>query len=163
MEHEQQGVPPQEGNPPATDLGRWDPMPTRQVADLLGRLRAPWWIAGGWALDLFVGRPTRGHGDTDVEVLRRDQLEVRRHLEGWDLHSAAQGVLRPWEPGERLGEGVNSVWCRRSPGEAWALQIMLADARGDEWVYRRAPTITRPLAEVGATTPDGIPYLAPEI
>lgn len=163
MGHEEQDVPARDGAPVTTEPGGWDPMTPRQVADLLTGLRVPWWIAGGWALDLFIGRQTRRHDDTDVEILRRDQLEVRCHLEGWDLHSAARGVLRPWEPGELLGTGVNSVWCRRSPGEGWALQIMLADARDDAWVYRRTPAVTRPLGEVGLTTPDRTPYLAPEI
>lgn len=161
--HEQQGLSAREGAPTTMTLGHWDPMPPRQLADLLNGLRVSWWIAGGWALDLFIGRETRGHDDTDVEILRHDQLEIQCYLEGWDLHSAARGVLRPWESGEWLGEGINSVWCRRSPDEGWALQIMLADAQGDAWVYRRSPDITRPLREVGLLTVDGIPYLDPEI
>ncbi len=163
MEHERQGLPAREGAPTTKDLGHWNPMTPRQVADLLNGLSIPWWVAGGWALDLFIGRETRRHDDTDVEILKRDQLKLEGCLEGWDLHSAARGVLGPWSPGEWLGKDINSVWCRRSPGEDWALQVMLADAQGGAWVYRRSPDITRPLQDVGLVTPDGIPYLAPEV
>jgi hypothetical protein len=35
-----------------------------------------WWIAGGWAVDLFLGEQTRVHDDVDVAVLRRDEHEL---------------------------------------------------------------------------------------
>ena len=31
------------------------------------------------------------------------------------------------------------------------------------WQFRREPSITRPIAEIALRTPDGIPFLAPEI
>ncbi len=40
---------------------------------------------------------------------------------------------------------------------------MIADAQGEEWTFRHSPTIVRPLAAIGGVTPEGIPYLAPEI
>jgi hypothetical protein len=40
---------------------------------------------------------------------------------------------------------------------------MLADTREDAWLFRRMPAITRPVAEIGEVSDDGIPYLAPEI
>ncbi len=147
----------------ATEHGPWQPLSPEQAGTLFHSLRAPWWIAGGWALDLFAGRLTRDHADLDVEVLRRDQIEVRRCLAGWDLHTAANGVLQPWPPSEPLGDEIQSIWCRPTPSAPWALQIMFAETRGGDWVYRRLSTITRPLGEVGLRTPDGLPYLAPEI
>ena len=35
--------------------------------------------------------------------------------------------------------------------------------RDGDWVYRRQPSITRSIAELGDTTPDGKPFLRPEI
>ncbi|HEY3749649.1 MAG TPA: hypothetical protein VGL80_10645 [Pseudonocardiaceae bacterium] len=40
---------------------------------------------------------------------------------------------------------------------------MLDESAGQSWVSRRDPRLRRPLATVGRTSPDGIPYLAPEI
>jgi hypothetical protein len=40
---------------------------------------------------------------------------------------------------------------------------MIADTRDEEWLFRRMPTISRPMATIGDRTPEGIPYLAPEI
>jgi GNAT superfamily N-acetyltransferase len=130
----------------------------------LGPQAAPWWIAGGWALDLFLGYESRPHADTDVLVLRRDQSAVHQALSGWDLHAAdPPGALRPWESGEELPVCVHDVWCRASAGAPWALQVMLAEAVGDAWVYRRDRRVRVPLAALGRVSPDGLPYLAPEV
>jgi hypothetical protein len=40
---------------------------------------------------------------------------------------------------------------------------MIADTRDDWWLFRRAPAIVRSVGTIGGTTPNGIPYLAPEI
>ena len=46
------------------------------------------WFFGGWAVDLWVGRPTRAHDDIDVLVWRRDEHQVHHALTaaGW-VHS----------------------------------------------------------------------------
>jgi len=36
-----------------------------EIADLLSRSDRPFWLAGGYALDLFLGRRTRAHEDLD--------------------------------------------------------------------------------------------------
>jgi hypothetical protein len=85
-----------------TPWGVWDPAGPAEVAALFRDAGAPWWIAGGYAIELAVGRPVRAHGDIDVLVLRRDQLMVQRALAGWDWQAAdPPGTLRPWRPGEQ--------------------------------------------------------------
>lgn len=144
--------------------GPWEPLTPAAIGELLGRVGVPWWIAGGWALDLFLGYESRPHDDTDVLVLRPDQLTVQRALAGWDLHAAdPPKTLRPWLSGEELPVGVHDVWCRPSPSAPWALQLMLAETEGDEWVYRRDRRVRRPVAALGCVSPDGLPYLAPEV
>ena len=62
-------------------------------SQLLRGLAAPWAVCGGWAIELWLGRPIREHGDVDVTVFRRDQDAVRAHLEGrgWGLTVARDG------------------------------------------------------------------------
>ena len=64
------------------NLGAWAPLSPREAMRLFGGMNAPWWIAGGHAIELYVGRPLREHVDLDVGVLRRDRLVVGRHLRG---------------------------------------------------------------------------------
>jgi len=66
-------------------LWAWEPLCPSDVGRLLSGLTCPWWICGGWALDLFLNSETRRHDDLDVAVLRRDQAELYRYLRDWDL------------------------------------------------------------------------------
>ncbi|MFC6880598.1 MULTISPECIES: nucleotidyltransferase domain-containing protein [Actinomadura] len=144
--------------------GPWEPADPDEAASLLSALPAPWWIAGGYAIELALGRAVRSHADLDVMVLRRDQRHVQEALAGWEWWAAdPPGTLRPWARGERLPARVHDVWCRPGPAAPWRVQIMLDEASGGTWVSRRDPRVRRPVAAIGATTADGVPYLSPEI
>jgi hypothetical protein len=147
------------------EIHNWQPLTVEEAASLLSGLRVPWWIAGGWAIDLFLGRQTREHGDTDVLVRRDDQLEVQAHLRAkdWDLHKTQQPGLKPWPAGEFQARPFYDIWCRPTPESPWALQLMLLDTDGDSWVFKRDPEIRGPLDELGARTPDGVAYMRPQI
>lgn len=47
---------------------RIEPLSLDEVVSLFRSASFPWWIAGGWGLDLFLGVPTRPHEDVDVLV-----------------------------------------------------------------------------------------------
>ncbi|MCK2219357.1 amino acid transporter [Actinomadura sp. ATCC 31491] len=119
------------------------------------RIETPW---GPWE-----AAPLGEHGDVDVGLLRRDQLAARRLLDGWDVHAAVvPGVLRPWPAGETLPATAHDVWVRERPGGPWRFQLMLDEADGGDWVYRRDPRVRRPLAGLTAGE-DGFRRLAPEV
>jgi len=50
------------------DLGPWEPYPVHRVVDVMCEVTDDWWLSGGEALDRFVGRHTRAHGDVDVSI-----------------------------------------------------------------------------------------------
>ena len=145
------------------DAQKWEPLSVQEVVELLSGLSVPWWIAGGQAIDLFVGRETRSHGDTDVLIRRDDQLEVQAYLSGWDLHKTQQPGLKPWPVGEFQVRPVNDIWCRRTEDSPWQFQLMLLDTDGGEWVFRRDPGIRGAIDALGRRTSTGVPYMAPEI
>jgi hypothetical protein len=148
----------------ADDLGTWSPLTVAEAYARFTGADFPWWIAGGWAIDLFIGGQTRLHHDIEIVVLRRDHLLVQAALAAWDIHAApGDGTLRPWLRGEALPSEVHNTWCRPSPAAPWALEVLIEEARDDRWVYRRDARIEAPLAEFGRLTADGIPYVAPEI
>jgi len=142
----------------------WDPAAPSEVAALFSRLACPWWIAGGHAIERAVGHAFREHGDVDVLLLRRDQLAVQEALSSWEWWAAdPPGTLRPWRRGEFLPAGVDDVWCRPGPAEPWRIQVMLDESEGDEWFSHRNDAVRRAVDRLGAVSPDGIPYLVPEV
>lgn len=138
----------------------WDPLRPAEVAGLFTGFQ--WWVAG--AIELAVGRPLRPHSDIDVLLLRRDQLAAQQALAGWEWWAAdPPGTLRPWRPGEILPAGVHDIWCRPTGSDHWRVQVMLDESDGDGWVSHRYPRVRRSISSIGNVTPDGIPYLVPEI
>ena len=142
----------------------WDPAPLSEVTALFSRVRVPWWVAGGYAIELAVGHAFREHGDVDVLLLRRDQPAVQEALSSWDWWAAdPPGTLRPWQRGEILPAGIDDVWCRPSAATPWRIQVMLDESQGDEWISRRNGAVRRAIADLGAVSPEGVPYLVPEV
>jgi hypothetical protein len=140
----------------------WEVASPAEAMGWFANVAVPWWIAGGWAIDLFLGRETRPHEDLDVGVLRENVGEVLRSFSDWEVFEAKDGVLtRLLHPTPRTE--VNSLWCRRRGAQRWRLELMLDDAVGDAWVYRRNAEVRRGLQSVVYHNIKGIPYLAPEI
>ncbi|MFE6686923.1 nucleotidyltransferase domain-containing protein [Streptomyces sp. NPDC057743] len=145
-------------------FGRWEPAPLSEVRERFGGPGIRWWVAGGLAIELAVGRELRPHGDVDVLLLRRDQLTVQQALAGWEWWAAdPPGSLRPWARGEELPPRVHDIWCRPGPDHPWRIQVMLDESAGAEWVSRRDAGVRRPVDALGLTSPEGVPFLAPEI
>lgn len=142
--------------------GRWQPVDPREARSLLGHIPTSWWVAGGWALDLFIGQQSRPHKDLDIGILRRDLRQVLSALSGWEFFEARDGELfGPLTTDAR--EDVNSLWGRRTHTGEWVLELVLDDSEGDQWVFRRDRRIRRALDTVIRHDPERTPYLAPEI
>ncbi|WDF52636.1 hypothetical protein PQ460_09580 [Paenibacillus sp. KACC 21273] len=144
------------------DIDNWQPLTIEEVSLLLQDIPIMWGIAGGWALDLHIGRQTREHKDIDIIVFRKDQYKVYQYLsKDWILYKAYKGTLELWE-GEQL-EQVNDIWVKKDEHSAWAFQLMFVEQVDEDWIYRRHPVIRRKANDIFLTTTDHIRYLRPEI
>ena len=144
-------------------LGHWNPLTPVEAQELFEPFDGPWWIAGGWAIELFAGVPIRPHDDIDIEIPRSHARKLATAMSGWDLQLASDGRLTPWDPALPVPGNVSSVWCRPKPEPAWRIQIMFATVRDGVWHFRRDERVSRPLDEVFSFTETGLPILAPEI
>ncbi len=136
-----------------------------KVGALLRDLRCAWFVCGGWAIDLFLGRVTRGHKDVDIAVARDDQFEARDYLRrrGWRLDKAVEGRLIPWAEGERLALPVHAVWCRNDHHDPDFFELLLNEIDGVRFSFRRDPSVTLARERMFFETASGLPVLAPEI
>jgi hypothetical protein len=132
----------------------------QRVGAVLSRDKISWAAAGGWAIDVFLGRVTRPHADIDLAVWRDEQMQLRAALESWDFSIADAGHLRPWTPGELLAPPLHELHARDPEGRA--AEFLLNDREDGSWVYRRDATIRLPVART--IRHDGaVPFLAPEV
>jgi hypothetical protein len=146
------------------DLWEWEEFDPSRLLELMRSFAAPWWVGGGWALDLWLGRETRTHQDVDLAILRDDQHKLYDTLHRWELYYATTDHrLLPLRLGQWLEPPLHGVWARLAPDAPWLCEFLLNEHEGDEWLYRNNPAVRRPVAEIGSVNSGGIPILVPEI
>jgi hypothetical protein len=139
---------------------RWDAWTPAEVAQRLAAVRATWCVAGGWALDLFVGELTREHDDIEIAVPAARFDEVVAALPGheWDV----VGDARVWPYPEQLAKQFQT-WLREPATGTYRLDVFREPHVREHWVCRRDRSITLPYAELIRRTGDGTPYVIPEV
>lgn len=149
---------------PATPspTGPWAPLTADAVADVLAPSGARWWLAGGAALDRWLGAPIRERENIDVSTTAAD-LEA--------LIAALPPTYSAWAPD---GDGVmpladaaedadlQPVLIRDDAAEAWVLRVNLEDGAPRAWVYRRDARLQLPW-DRAVLDIDGIPTGVPEV
>lgn len=121
-----------------------------------------WYISGGWALDLFLGRVTRVHHDVDIVISRTAQIVLQSYLtrRGWKLMTPWQGRLEPWPSDMRLEFPRHQIHAFR---DGLFIDFQLSDIDQKVWHYRREAIISRSVERIGLRTGGDIPFLAPEL
>lgn len=133
------------------------------VRDLLAGLAVPWFLCGGWAADLWLGRQTRPHVDVDIAVLHDDQHAVFEYLRGWALVAHDPNVpddtTRQWD-GRRLDPPAHiHVPTLASPlatspalsHSAYEFEFLLSERSGED------------LARLTRQSPLGLRVFSPEL
>jgi hypothetical protein len=155
---EAQGVVPFE-----PDVAAWEAWRPEEVARRLAGLQAPWYIAGGWAIDLFLGKEHREHEDLEIAVPHSQFGEIVAALSGLDFFVVGSGLAWPLNQADDMFNAHHQTWARDRSTSRWRLDIFREPADGDTWVSRRDERIRLPYTQVIARTPGGIPYGRPEI
>jgi hypothetical protein len=141
----------------------WQPMALNDVVARFAPHDVDWWVAGGHAIDLFLGWESRPHDDLDLEIFRTDASRLFTVFDGWDFAAVAESGSQPVSVGDELKDDVYAVWIRPSPSDPWAAEVMFADGDASEWRFRRDNSIVMEGGRHVRNPPDGLPYGAPEI
>lgn len=141
----------------------WTPMSMAEANTRFAPAGIDWWIAGGHAIDLFLGWESRQHADLDLEMFRSESPQLLDLFNGWDLHVVSEGGSQPWSTAMDLDESVFGVWIRRDRAAPWQIEVLLADGDSEEWRFRRDPSIRISGRDLIRETADGIPYSTPEV
>jgi hypothetical protein len=140
---------------------QWEPWTPLQVAERLRGCRSLWGIAGGWALDLWLGRATRAHGDMEIAIARSALGEIGERLGPHILYAAKDGLLKPLD--DAGADQAGQVWVLDPVAGKWRLDLLLDPGDESLWIYRRDARVQSLRRDVIASTAEGIPYLRPHV
>lgn len=132
--------------------GRWADTGPAQLAGWFAACPVPWWVAGGWALDLWLGRQTRPHSDIEAGCFRGDLPALAGLFGDWDVRIARNKQLTPYDLASPPPDPPFSLWLRRRGSAVWDFEVLVEERIGDRWVYRRDRRVSLPLARL--TVPD---------
>jgi hypothetical protein len=153
--------------------------------------REPWALAGGWAVDAWLGRLTRPHQDVDFPVF--DQPELFDYLAGWQLIGHEEGATgdqggadlwdgrlltppahlhgRPPELSGPLPERFDDSGMRvLFPDDGFWADIQLCDRSDGDWILNpdaspaaAAPRVALPLTQCIRESGWGLPTVVPVV
>lgn len=112
------------------------PKPLALAAEHMAGYPHEWFVCGGWAVDLLLGRQTRDHDDVDIVVFEDDQRALHSHLDGWQQlghdDAVAEACLDQWD-GRWLTPPAH-VHANTETMAGTELDIQICPRTGDEWV-----------------------------
>jgi hypothetical protein len=145
------------------DDAAWAAWTPQEAALRLAGVEAPWAIAGGWAIDLFLGRERRAHEDLEIGVPAGRFGEIAGALGELEFHVVARGVAAPVAEARESMKTVHQTWGLDRAANVWRIDVFREPHDGDHWVARRDESIRLPYDELIEHTADGIPYERPEV
>jgi Aminoglycoside-2''-adenylyltransferase len=150
----------------APELEAWQAWHPRQAASILAGCPVPWYVAGGWAIDLSLGRQTRDHEDLEIAISRLDFGAYRAYIAGldrFDLYDAGSGRVSLLADGREPNQENHQIWMYERDAHVWRMDTFLEPSDSRTWVSRRDPRIRVPMIEAVRRDREGIRYLAPAL
>ncbi|MET0896758.1 MAG: hypothetical protein ABWY45_02480 [Mycobacterium sp.] len=126
----------------------------------MSSVAAPWYVAAGWALELFIGEVGREHSDLEIAVPADRFDDVVAAFPGFEWDVAGDGQV--WHYPEQHAHH-HQTWLREPAAGRYRLDVFREPHVGDHWVCRRDTSIAVPYSELILRSSEGIPYSAPEV
>ncbi len=145
--------------------GDWEPLDLAGVRELMAGFEHPWWVIGGWSIELFTG-VSRPHDDLDVSLFSRDAPAFRAHLGDtwtpWSAGDVAPGALCPFNDDFPDVDPEGQLWLRRDSRSPWVLDMPLTPDTDGRWTNKRFPEHHADLDDV-TWEHEGVRVLRPEV
>ncbi|WP_297083587.1 nucleotidyltransferase domain-containing protein [uncultured Demequina sp.] len=142
--------------------GPWAPLAVEALASLLAPADARWWLAGGVALDRWVGAPIRPRENIDISTMPGDLTALLAVLPPhWSAWAPDGDEVMPLADAPE-DAAVQPVLIRDDDAGAWVLRVNIEDGAPRAWVYRRDARLQLPW-DRAVLDLDGVPTGAPEV
>jgi hypothetical protein len=136
-----------------------------KIKHMMGKYGYPWFIAGGWAIDLFIGEKTREHDDIEIGIYRKEQMKLFKYFEKQkkfyvdNKRNNVKHEKRQWNK-EYLRLPIHELYIE---DKEICIEVLLNEKDEGYWIYRRNNKIVHDENELILINNEKIPYLCPEI
>ncbi|MDC2866325.1 nucleotidyltransferase domain-containing protein [Bacillus sp. BP-3] len=110
------------------------------IVQTMSSFKYPWFIAGGWSIDLGMGKITREHEDIDICIFREHAQEVLNYFNDWDIYVAIPGEGR-LEPCLTINDLILPRYGLHLHKGQDFIEILLTDRNEDKILFRKNPSI----------------------
>ena len=115
-----------------------------QAHELFKNCGFPYFICGGFALDMFAGKELRPHGDFDISVFKENKMDAVRFLQnnGWPVYARFFDVDKPEtmkefyliaNPDDSKWDNCDNMWAVK-PGSF--AEMYLKEDKEDVYTYK---------------------------
>lgn len=126
----------------------------------LNRFERLWFVAGGWAIDLALGKVTREHHDVDFCIFRDVLPNLLTNFADWTVE-----VCIPQTSQRIVCHSIADITPPRHElhfhKENWHLEFLLIERTPQQVIFRRDPTIKMDYHQFARYNKEGIPYVNP--
>jgi len=135
-----------------------------KVKSIMDKFGYPWFIVGGWAIDLFLDKETRIHSDLEIGIYRKHQMHMYRYFESSKKYfinnksRIGKHEKKEWNK-QYLQLPIHEIYVEHKGVE---IEVLLNERDEDNWVYRRNTAIKLDERKAILFTDKRIPYLCPE-
>jgi hypothetical protein len=148
------------------EVQKWDAWRPEEAVRRFAGVAAPWYVAAGWAIDLFLGGGHREHEDLEIAIPGHRLDDFAQALAGLEIFvvgTPRQGFVTALEDARDALEETHQTWVREPETGLWRIDLFREPSDDETWICRRDQRIRMPFAEAILWTHDGIPYARPEI
>ena len=131
------------------------------VVQAMRTYKHPWFVAGGWALELAAGQVHREHHDVDLCAFREHTDDLLAYFREWESYVAV--------PGEGRYEQLRAVEDTSAPRhelmfekDGVRIEVLLIEREGEQVIFRRDPGITMAYERFARQDAAGRLFVAPE-
>jgi hypothetical protein len=157
------------------------------LTNFLQPLYAPWFVSGGWAIDLHLNHRTRERGDLDISVPAADRYKCIEFFlaKDWQIEGKLFGSFKAIHKLADYDEDIHYFWSfpkgadfiqayeeesgnrriaynRKTQHELDYIEVFFDRIDDKYYCYRRNPQVRRPINQA-ILERDGVRYLAPEL
>ncbi|MCG7419678.1 hypothetical protein MHJ97_04430 [Macrococcus epidermidis] len=129
-----------------TDFNNWQLLSIESLKQIMHDADFDWYLAGGIALDEFLGRKTRNHEDIDILVNFKYLERILDFFKNYKVYTARNGSLSLSLFNEV--HSTDSLWIAKDDEESFIIQILFFEEEAGHWIYKRNAAVRKKIENI---------------